>query len=54
MVPEFLADLPRDFMNGRSLIYQRKPGNRYALHSTGEDGRDDGGGNDDLVWPEVE
>jgi len=53
LVPEFLPDLPRDYMNGKPLRYRllrpsqgdsalNKNGS-FTLYSVGENGRDDGG-----------
>ena len=54
MVPEFLRDVPWDFMDGKPLRYRRHERRRFSLWSVGEDGRDDGGKGvgDDLIWPE--
>ena len=43
MVPEFLAELPRDWMDGQPLRYRRNPNDTFILYSVGEDLRDDGG-----------
>ena len=43
LVPELLAELPRDWMNGEPLRYRRTPNDTFTLYSVGEDLRDDGG-----------
>jgi len=44
MVPEYLAALPHDFMDGKALRYRLRPGDGdFLLYSVGEDGKDDGG-----------
>jgi hypothetical protein len=51
LVPEFLSAPPLDYMNGQSLCYALQPDGSFTLHSVGENGHDDGGMADDLVWP---
>jgi len=44
LVPEYLAALPHDFMDGKALRYRLRPGDGdFLLYSVGEDGKDDGG-----------
>lgn len=43
LVPEFLAEVPRDFMDGQPLRYRREPDGQFRLWSVGEDFKDDGG-----------
>jgi hypothetical protein len=44
LVPEYLAALPHDFMDGKALRYRLRPGDAdFLLYSVGEDGKDDGG-----------
>ncbi len=43
LVPEFLAEVPRDFMDGQPLRYRREPNGQFRLWSVGEDFKDDGG-----------
>jgi hypothetical protein len=44
LVPEYLAALPHDFMDGKALRYRQRPGeDDFLLYSVGEDGKDDGG-----------
>jgi hypothetical protein len=43
LVPEFLAKLPHDFMDGQPLRYRLNGDGSFALYSVGEDGQDDGG-----------
>jgi hypothetical protein len=64
-VPEFLPDLPLDWMNGKPLRYRLNADGTFTLYSVGENGVDDGGepdsppiswwldcwGNGDEVWP---
>ena len=54
LVPDFLRAEPRDFMNGQHLVFRRNAGDEFALYSSGENGQDDGGRNDDIVWPRPE
>ncbi|MCX6930180.1 MAG: hypothetical protein NT154_44270 [Verrucomicrobia bacterium] len=63
LVPEFLASLPRDPMDGQTLRYRRKNDSTFTLYSVGRDGQDDGGNptpvgtssywenGKDIVWP---
>lgn len=43
LVPEFLAEVPRDFMDGQPLRYRRRPDGQFLLWSVGENLKDDGG-----------
>ncbi len=43
LVPEFLARVPRDFMDGQPLRYRPRPNGGFLLYSVGDDGHDDGG-----------
>jgi hypothetical protein len=43
LVPEFLTELPRDWMDGQPLRYRRNSNDTFTLYSVGEDLRDDGG-----------
>lgn len=43
LVPEFLAEAPRDFMDGQPLRYKVQPDGQFLLWSVGEDFKDDGG-----------
>ncbi len=43
LTPEFLASVPIDPMSAKPLCYHLKLDGTFALYSTGEDGRDDGG-----------
>ncbi len=43
LVPDFLAKVPIDFMDGKPLRYKFVDARRYLLYSVGEDGKDDGG-----------
>ena len=62
LVPQYLAQVPIDFMDGKPLRYKLQPDGNFLLYSVGEDGVDDGGdptpttGNSwlkghDIVWP---
>jgi len=59
LVPEFLPELPTDYMNGRPLHYQVNTNGTFRLYSVGSNQRDDGGdptpvseqGNDTLSNP---
>jgi hypothetical protein len=65
LMPAFLSELPRDFMDGRPLRYKLKPSGGFLLYSVGKDMEDDGGdpscsrtnpnvwNGEDWVWPEV-
>ena len=54
LVPEFLREAPVDYMTGRPLLFAVNPDGSFALYSAGEDGRDDDGLADDVVWPQAE
>ncbi|HTS16158.1 MAG TPA: hypothetical protein VMP11_01150 [Verrucomicrobiae bacterium] len=43
LVPEFLPEKPRDWMNGESLHYRLNADGTFTLYSVGENGVDDGG-----------
>jgi len=43
LMPEFLAVIPTDYMDGKPIKYQREAANAFTLYSVGENGRDDGG-----------
>lgn len=43
LVPEFLAEVPRDFMDGQPLRYRLEADGQFRLWSVGEDFKDDGG-----------
>lgn len=43
LVPEFLTEVPRDFMDGQPLRYKLQPDGQFLLWSVGEDFKDDGG-----------
>ncbi|NBV22386.1 MAG: hypothetical protein EBS05_10785 [Proteobacteria bacterium] len=43
LVPEFLAEVPRDFMDGQPLRYKLQPDGQFLLWSVGEDFKDAGG-----------
>lgn len=67
LVPEFLPQLPVDWMDGKALRYRLNPAGSWTLYSVGTDGKDDGGdpgfpqsphgttvtieSGRDLVWP---
>ncbi len=65
LVPEFLAAVPRDWMDGQPLRYRRNADGTFTLYSVGRDGKDDGGdprpkegesrsmfAGRDFVWPQ--
>ena len=64
LVPTFLSELPRDFMDGQPLRYRLSPSGRFLLYSVGTDMEDNGGNpsccktdltvwhGEDWVWPE--
>jgi hypothetical protein len=43
LVPEFLAEIPRDYMDGSPLRYHLNTDGTVTLYSVGEDGLDNGG-----------
>jgi hypothetical protein len=43
LVPEFLAEVPRDPVDGHPLRYQMLPGGAFLLYSIGNDNIDNGG-----------
>lgn len=43
LVPDFLASVPTDYMDGKPLKYHLNGDRSFVLYSAGEDGRDDGG-----------
>jgi hypothetical protein len=49
LVPEFLAAVPVDAMDGKPLRYRRDGEKEFVLWSLGDDLKDDGG---DATWPE--
>ncbi|PYK58043.1 MAG: hypothetical protein DME21_16375 [Verrucomicrobia bacterium] len=66
MVPEYLSQTPKDFMDGRELRYRPNADVGFLLYSVNEDGQDDGGdatmpkdrqgrpnliNGRDMVWP---
>jgi hypothetical protein len=53
LVPEFLREMPVDYMTGRPLLFALNSDGSFALYSAGEDGRDDDGLGDDVVWPQA-
>jgi hypothetical protein len=54
LAPRFLSIRPVDPMSGgQALFYQRGADDRMELRSVGENGRDDGGQGDDVIWPQL-
>jgi hypothetical protein len=62
LVPQYLAEVPRDFMDGKPLRYTLQPDGNFLLYSVGEDGEDNAGDGTslsptywlkrrDIVWP---
>ncbi|MBA4146811.1 MAG: hypothetical protein H0X66_01765 [Verrucomicrobia bacterium] len=43
LVPDFIASVPIDCMDGKPLKYRLNPDGTFLLYSVGEDGKDDGG-----------
>jgi hypothetical protein len=43
LVPQFIAKLPHDLINGKPLIYSRKDDQNFLLYSVGWNETDDGG-----------
>jgi hypothetical protein len=43
LMPEYLSELPHDWMDGQPLRYRLNADGTFTLYSVGEDGRDDGG-----------
>jgi hypothetical protein len=54
LTPEFLPSLPIDRLRGQLVTYQRRSDHRFTLRSVGDNGHDDQGTVDDLIWPEPE
>lgn len=65
LVPEFVAEVPRDWYDGGALRYRANDDGTYLLYSIGNDGQDDGGDptprgdgpgywlrGRDIVWPQ--
>ncbi len=48
LVPDFLASVPVDYLDGKQIKYHLDDDGSFILYSVGEDGRDDGG---DLTPP---
>ena len=51
LVPDYLPAPPRDFLSNEPLIYERLSDEQFTLRSAGDNGQDDRGAGDDLVWP---
>ena len=51
LVPDCLPAPPGDFLSGAPLIYERLSDEQFTLRSFGENGKDDQGTGDDLLWP---
>lgn len=51
LAPEFVSALPRDYMTGQELCYERNADGSFVLYSTGENGRDEDALGDDISWP---
>jgi hypothetical protein len=43
LVPEFLAAVPMDLIDGQPLRYRLNADGSFVLYSVGENGKDDGG-----------
>jgi hypothetical protein len=53
LVPQFLAQVPRDLIGGQPLHYRRSDDGKFLLYSVGWNEKDDGGkagSEDDWVW----
>jgi hypothetical protein len=56
LVPEFLQEVPKDWMDGQPLRYRLQGTNAFQLYSIGEDGEDNAGDPapaDATVRPEI-
>lgn len=68
LVPDFLSEVPTDYMDGMPIRYRLRDGGDFTLYSVGTDGVDEGGDGSpsgkpadlyhqaerkDLVWPSV-
>lgn len=54
LVPEFLSAVPNDPMTGQPLRYLRRDdGSVELLYSVGENGQNDEGQGDDIIWPRL-
>jgi len=51
LVRYYLPAPPRDFLGNEPLIYERLSDEQFTLRSAGENGQDDRGAGDDLLWP---
>jgi hypothetical protein len=57
LIPQYIADIPRDIIGGQPLHYRRAADGTFILYSIGWSGRDDGGvrgssiAKGDWVWP---
>ena len=51
LIPDYLPALPTDFLGNHSLIYERLSDTQFTLRSLGDNGLDDYGETDDLLWP---
>lgn len=49
LVPRFLPTIPLDVFDGQPLRYANTPPNGHRVYSVGQNGRDNGGKDDDLV-----
>ena len=47
LVPEFMARVPQDVIDGQPLRYRRVRGDQFVLYSIGRNERDDGG---QIAW----
>jgi hypothetical protein len=53
LVPEYLLEVPIDYMTGGPLLFAVNPDGSFSLYSAGEDGHDNDGLGDDVVWPQA-
>jgi hypothetical protein len=51
LVPQFLASVPRDVIDGQLLRYRRTAADQFVLYSIGWNERDDGG---QIAWKKDE
>lgn len=51
LAPEFFSAVPRDYMTGQELCYERNADGSFVLYSAGENGRDEEALGDDVAWP---
>ena len=54
LVPDLLERLTTDYMNGKAPHYRREQNGEFSLYSVGQNGLEENGRSDDIVWPKPE